>query len=355
MRNVVLLAPLFAFVGGCAHQRPVAAVTIPAPTAITYAQPAPAPEPPPQPEPAPNPPATSPLVTAQTLTPADSSVVDELKNGLKRNGLPTPDADVHIYAQDGTVFLKGSVPTKDEKQMIDAIARETSGLANFNDELTVEPPELASTTSPLYFTAPDVPTNAPPPTPPAVTQPLPLTPTGRAESRVYPATPDTTQAAQPPMQYGDAPGGVTVNVVGATPADQPICRDLVHELRRDRALAIILPSIHIRVEQGLIRLQGSVRNEHEHSLIKSAVVKVRGGQSIDDEITVQDRDQDANQAPQNEQAVPTQAPPTGQGANPPDVQNVPTPVPAAPNPAPGAQPAPQRLPVPPPAPPAQPR
>src|SRR5947209_3742367 len=73
--------------------------------------------------------------------PSDVAQETALRTELNRYGdLAAVSPNVQIYAQNGTVTLSGSVPNERDRQMIDALVRNSSGVVSVNDQLQVSYP-----------------------------------------------------------------------------------------------------------------------------------------------------------------------------------------------------------------------
>ena len=85
-----------------------------------------------------NPAYTSPTLTQSEL---DRALEASVRSQIDRYGdLRDAASNVQISAQNGTVTLFGTVPNEQERQMMEVVARNTSGVASVNDQLQVTYP-----------------------------------------------------------------------------------------------------------------------------------------------------------------------------------------------------------------------
>jgi len=72
--------------------------------------------------------------------PADRDVMQKIRKAVMDDkSLSTAAHNVKIISQSGKVTLKGQVPSSDEKDRIEKVAREVAGAANVTNEITVKP------------------------------------------------------------------------------------------------------------------------------------------------------------------------------------------------------------------------
>ncbi len=71
----------------------------------------------------------------------DRELENALRSQLNRYGdLATTTPNVQIYAQSGTVTLSGNVPSQRERDMIDSLVRDQTGVVAVNDQLQIAYP-----------------------------------------------------------------------------------------------------------------------------------------------------------------------------------------------------------------------
>jgi len=157
---------------------------------------------------------------------------------------------VQVYSQNGTVTLGGSVPSERDRQMIDAMVRNTSGVAAVNDQLQVTyPPTSAEGLPPHVYATPPVP----------IVTPAPVVVSGQ---------------------------DLYARVQGTTPADQAIARTIVDRLQLDSVPASWMQNATITVSEGNASLQGMVDNQPEHQAIVSAVQRAPKVRAVYDQLQV---------------------------------------------------------------------
>ena len=115
-----------------------------------------------------------------------------------------------------------------------------------------------------------------------------LSATGNPESRRYGNQTNTSSASAESFE---------VNVRGATQADQAVGQKVISELRADRSIAALLPMVKINIENGKATLQGTVKSQDEKLKIETAVQKVTGITSLDDQLRIGSAPGASNRAP----------------------------------------------------------
>ena len=194
------------------------------------------------------------VISSPARNAADVALETNLRADLNRFGpLANASPDVGIYSQNGTVTLTGTVPSEKDRQMIDALVRNSSGVVAVNDQMQVAYPPTST-----YGTPPQV--YAPPPAPaaPVVTTPPIITP------------------AQP-LDY---------HIVGSTASDRELCDRIVDQFRRESVSPVWLQPVNVTVTDGNVYLQGRVESASEHEAILSAVQRTPGVRSVYDQLQV---------------------------------------------------------------------
>ncbi|HTL56746.1 MAG TPA: BON domain-containing protein [Candidatus Limnocylindrales bacterium] len=184
--------------------------------------------------------------------PADVALDTALRAELNRYGdLGTIAPNVQVYSQNGVVTLTGTVRNERDREMIDALVRNTSGVTSVNDQLQVSyPPTSSYGTGPRVYTTPPVPA-------PVVTTPVPV-----------------------------VPGPVTVPVQAATTSDQALANRIVDRLRWDSIPNSWLRNSTVTVNNGNVYLQGYVDDSRTHDAILSALQHTPGIVNIYDQLSV---------------------------------------------------------------------
>lgn len=189
--------------------------------------------------------------TPRSQIEADRDLENNLRSQLNRYGdLATTTPDVHIYAQNGTVTLSGNVPSRREREMIESLVRNQSGVVAVNDQLQVG-----------------------------------YTPTGvvNAPVRVYTTPPDYVVATAPAIVYS---GNLNLTIQASTLADRNLGQRLVDRLRSDAVLTPLSSNISISVSDGRVYLRGTVDTEEQHLSIVSVVQHTYGVTAVYDQLTV---------------------------------------------------------------------
>jgi len=107
-----------------------------------------------------------------------------------------------------------------------------------------------------------------------------LTPTSQrpdAASRIY----STNQS-----NIGGTSDLYSTNIQGLTEADRSLGQKVIQELRTDTSLASTLPMVKVSVDSGKVTMTGTVKNEDEKTKIESAVQRVTGVSSVDNQLQV---------------------------------------------------------------------
>ncbi len=178
---------------------------------------------------------------------ADHALETSLHAELNRYGdLARANPNVQFYARDGTVTLSGPVRSESDRQVLDAMVRNTPGVRSVNDQLHVLYPPTGVVTPPSY--SPGAP--------------------------VYP----------PPVVTTPAPPVSVPRIEATTPADQALAQRIADQLRTDSVPADWLQNMTIRVDNGAAYLQGSIPTQTERQTIDSALQRVRGITAIYDQL-----------------------------------------------------------------------
>jgi osmotically-inducible protein OsmY len=181
----------------------------------------------------------------------DRDLENNLRSQLNRYGdLATTTPDVQIYAQSGTVTLTGVVPSQRERDMIESLVRNQSGVVSVNDQLQVG-----------------------------------YSPTGavNAPVRVYTTPPDYVVGSAPAIVYS---GNLNLTVQATSIGDRNLGQRLVERLRSDTVLSPLSSMISISVSEGRVYLRGTVDTEEQHLSIVSVVQHTYGVNAVYDQLTV---------------------------------------------------------------------
>jgi len=188
--------------------------------------------------------------TPRTQIDADRDLEANLRSQINRYGdLGTTTPDLHVYAQNGTVTLSGTVPSTRERDMIESLVRNQSGVVAVNDQLQVGYP-----------------------------------PTGIVSGvpRVYSTPPDVI-GSTPAIVYA---GNVNVTVQATTLADRNLAQRVLDRLRVDPNLAPLNSAINMAINNGQVYLRGTVYSEQQHLEIVSVVQHTYGVSAVYDQLVV---------------------------------------------------------------------
>jgi osmotically-inducible protein OsmY len=159
---------------------------------------------------------------------ADQDLVASVRGQFDQYGyLNEASQNVDVTARNGTVTLSGSVPTQKDRDMIDAMVRNTHGVAAVNNLLEVSA----------------------------------LSPTARADGMTV---------------YRNRGENFNLHVQGLNETDRRLAQDILRQLRNDPALSASTSPVDIYVENGFVTLQGGVASEAERQMIIAAVQRAAG-------------------------------------------------------------------------------
>jgi osmotically-inducible protein OsmY len=182
---------------------------------------------------------------------ADRDLEDNIRSQISRYGdLATTTPDVHVYCQNGTVTLSGTVPSTRERDMIESLVRNQSGVVAVNDQLQVGYPPTGAVTGP---------------------------------ARVYPAPPNVVVTPGPAIVYS---GNVNLTVQATTAADRSLGQRIVDRLRADRSIEPLPSIINASIADGRVYLRGTVDTEAQHLAIVSLVQHTFGVTAVYDQLAV---------------------------------------------------------------------
>ncbi len=189
--------------------------------------------------------------TAQSQIETDRALASNLRGQLNRFGdLAATSPGVQIYAQSGTVTLTGTVPSPRERDMIESLVRNTSGVVAVNDQLQVAYPPTGAVAGP---------------------------------ARVYSTPPDYVVNSAPAIVYS---GNLSCTIQATTLADRNLGQRLVDRLRADANLAPLSTAINLSVNDGRVYLRGTVDTEAQHLAIVSIVQHTYGVSAVYDQLVV---------------------------------------------------------------------
>jgi osmotically-inducible protein OsmY len=182
---------------------------------------------------------------ASTSTPLpfnqlDRTLVNRVRQALKeqpRVAAYAPNLD--ITADRGVVTLNGTVASEGDRQFIEHVVENTTGVAGVIDQIQA-----------------------------------PRFPTGReSTSRAY---------------SGDAGEVFNLHVQGLTDSDRVIAQRILQGLRTDAVLSTLLPRVDIHVADGKVTLEGTAQSEEQRQTIVSTVRRAAGAGNVIDELRVRE-------------------------------------------------------------------
>jgi osmotically-inducible protein OsmY len=184
---------------------------------------------------------------------ADRELEANLRSQVSRYGdLATTTPDLHISCSSGTVTLTGNVPSQRERDMVESLVRNQSGVVSVNDQLQVG------------YT----------PTPTGVVSGVP---------RVYSTPPDYVVGSSPAIIYS---GNLNVTVQATTLGDRNLGQRLVDRLRSDAVLAPLSTAINLSINVGQVYVRGTVDTEQQHLAIISTIQHTYGVNAVYDQLVV---------------------------------------------------------------------
>jgi len=191
------------------------------------------------------------VVRPRSQVEEDRALEESLRSQMNRYGdLASAAPGVQIYAQNGTVTLTGTVPSTRERDMIDSLVKNTSGVVAVNDQLQVGYPPTGAIQGPV---------------------------------RVYTTPPDYIVNSAPIIV---ACGNLTLSLQGTTLADRNLGQRVADRIRSDPNLTPLASTINISVSNGRVYLRGTVDTEEQHLGIVSLVQHTYGVNAVYDQLLV---------------------------------------------------------------------
>src|SRR3954452_1005100 len=158
----------------------------------------------------------------QTFTSPLAQRIRQELGGYGRLG--TVAQQIQISEQNGAVTLAGTVPSQQDRELIDAVVRNVNGVTRVNDQLQIG--SLATGTPGGY----------------------------QQSSRVY--APNGYQEGNLSPTSANALANVgqmfSLHVEGLTPADRGVAQNIISGLQTDTTLASVVPKVDINVSQGRV-------------------------------------------------------------------------------------------------------
>jgi osmotically-inducible protein OsmY len=167
-------------------------------------------------------------------TSSDQELTSAVQREFQRYGdLNRIASNIGVAAHNGTITLTGDVPTQRDKQMIEAMVRNTVGVVEVNNLLLVTDPQIGS-----------------------------IQPTSRP--------------GEPARVYARSLDNVHLHVQGLSDADRRLGQQILAGLQADTAAVSPDRQIDISVHQGRVSLRGTVANEFERQNLAAAVRRAAG-------------------------------------------------------------------------------
>jgi len=212
----------------------------------------------------------------------DLTLASTVKQTLQADpSFASASANIEVKAEHGTVTLTGTVPSEQQKQMIETKVRTTAGVANVNNQLQVSlapTSDRSAQSSRIYSNATDQATSIFQ----DQTSKDTLSPTSDRPntSRVY--TTNRTESATPGLTQGT--DSFAANIQGDTETDRALAQQLMQELRTDAEIVPLMSKVKINVSNGKATLTGTVQSEEQKQKLESCLQKVSGITSVDNQL-----------------------------------------------------------------------
>jgi len=240
---------------------------------------------------------------------ADQALANSVRQQFNQYGDLAPLANnIQVSANDGTITLTGTVPSDQQRKMIDAMVENTSGVTGLNDQLNVtswpagtsynrsdrsdselaervarglrNEPSIAPVADNVQVTADH-----------GVIQLTGVVPRDEDRRMVERIARNTRGVVgvndnlgvgfQPTGRTAPVSGDIfNLHVQGLSPTDRTLAQRILNGLRTDTVLAPLLPIVDINVADGRVILQGTVQTEQQKRAIVSAVQRAAGNQTV---------------------------------------------------------------------------
>jgi hypothetical protein len=211
------------------------------------------------------------LLAASVSMASDSHEADRGVEGTLRASITDPH--VHIHVKHGIVTIDGRVRTSQERDSLETLVRNTSGVVALKDELKVTSPTPG--VSPEFSSGVAVPKGVVVPgAVPVYTTPLP-------EVVAVPGTPVVSSPV--PVVIPEYP---TLKVQAWTIDDEPIANHVAAQLKADAVPTGALDHISIMVRDGNVNVKGAVDSQYSHDALIASLRRAGGARAIYDEVRV---------------------------------------------------------------------
>jgi len=193
---------------------------------------------------------------------------------------------IQIKDENGKVTLMGTVANEQQKQIIETLAKSTTGVTSVDNQLQVSlqpTSDRSGQSSRIYSNATEQVVGANPGQPANDQNLSPTSDRPNSPSRIY--STNQTPSTVPPSTV---PEGQTfsANIQGATEADQTLAKQMTEAFKADPALTPLLSSVKVNINDGKAILTGTVKSEDEKNKIESALQSISGVTSVDNQLQV---------------------------------------------------------------------
>jgi osmotically-inducible protein OsmY len=231
---------------------------------------------------------TTTTYSSSSQTAADSALVSEVRAAINNDPMLTSIApSIQVIANNGTVTLIGNVSNEDQKLRVDYLAKGTSGVVTVNNQLQVPPrPSGRSSQSSLYYNSPR-----------QLQSSASASDSDQPSRRLYtngsPVRNDLSPTSERPVSrlYSQAPSGgesFNLRVQGSSDADQKLADQVRQALRAETSLSGAFSRLTISLDNGKATLHGLVKSEDDKQRVETAVQKITGVTSVQNDLRVGD-------------------------------------------------------------------
>jgi osmotically-inducible protein OsmY len=260
-----------------------------------------------------SPPHRSYSTAAPDISDADRGLASVVRDQFDRYGaLSAIKYNIVITARNGVVTLNGTVPGRQEKNMVQAMVENTPGVVAVNNHLkaTSSTPlpfdqsdrALVSRVRQAFKEQPPVAAYAPNIGIEANSGIVTLTGTVATEhdrqllANIVENTsgvqkvvdrmeyPVTANGRSEPRASADSGEFFNLSVRGNNESDRELAQRILSGVRTDTALAATLPVVNIQIADGRVTLHGTVQSEEQRSAVIAAIRRAAGTESVYDDL-----------------------------------------------------------------------
>lgn len=201
----------------------------------------------------------------QSYASTDQALTERVQEALRSNNSVSGFAqNLQVSVRNGAVTLTGPVPGDQDRQTVDNLVRNVSGVVSVYDQLQVQPSA-----------------------------------TGRVEGNS--AYENQSQQQQSQNQGQSQPGQFQQNqgtgtfrtgdifslhVQGLNQTDRSLAERILQGLQTDQALASQMPTVNINVTGGRVVLEGNVQSEQQRQTIGNVVQRAAGASNVENQLQV---------------------------------------------------------------------